>query len=62
MQHLGEAMDRLDRAREILDEHDAVDDWDGKPGFLSDHIDAQMRVDNCHTTVSREYADRRGRR
>ncbi|MDB9247493.1 hypothetical protein PN419_00530 [Halorubrum ezzemoulense] len=56
--HLREASDRLDRARDILDEHNLVDEWDGDYGFMFAFTDGQAQVNDVYTEVLREYDDR----
>jgi len=51
MLHLDEANGRLRRAREILDENELIEGWDGSHGWLYDFIDAHARVDAGYRAV-----------
>jgi len=60
--HLKEAQDRLDRARNILDENNLIDEWrasGGEHGFLYGFTDGQTHIDNCYTDVTQKYANRK---
>lgn len=56
--HLQEAHDRLNRAREILDQHDIIDEWDGDYGFEYTFTDGQTQVGTSYSSVARAYNNR----
>jgi hypothetical protein len=56
--HINEAQDRLDRAREILDENNIIE-WDGSYGFEHTFTNGQAHVDDTYSVVARKYNERR---
>jgi hypothetical protein len=55
--HLREAQDRLDRARDVLDDAGVIDDWGGGYGFVHGFTDGQAQIDGAYTVAARRYRE-----